>query len=87
MNILIVEDDSMLRSWLCMLLRSLTDYQLSIYEAGDGLEALEVCRATPIELVITDIKMPRMDGLQLITRLQESHPAIRTAVLSSYDYF
>lgn len=87
MNILIVEDDSMLRSWLCMLLRSLMDYQLSIYEAGDGLEALEVCRATPIELVITDIKMPRMDGLQLITRLQECHPAIRTAVLSSYDDF
>ena len=87
MKILIVEDDTMLRNWLSMLLSSLSDYQLQIYEAGDGLEALEVCQTTPVELVITDIKMPRMDGLQLIQKLKESDPEIRTAVLSSYDDF
>ena len=70
MKILIVEDDTMLRNWLSMLLSSLSDYQLQIYEAGDGLEALEVCQTTPVELVITDIKMPRMDGLQLIQKLK-----------------
>ena len=87
MSILIVEDDSMLRNWLSMLLHSLPDWQLSIYEACDGLEALSVCETTEMELVITDIKMPRMDGLQLIAHLQKSSPATRTAVLSSYDDF
>lgn len=61
MKILIVEDDTMLRNWLSMLLSSLSDYQLQIYEASDGLEALEVCQKMPVELVITDIKMP-LDG-------------------------
>ena len=87
MNILIVEDDNMLRNWLSMLLSSLQNYQLQIHEARDGIEALAVCEETPVELVITDIKMPRMDGLQLIQQLKESHPEIRTAVLSSYDDF
>lgn len=71
MKILIVEDDTMLRNWLSMLLSSLSDYQLQIYEASDGLEALEVCQKMPVELVITDIKMPRMDGLHLIQKLKE----------------
>ncbi len=61
MNVLIVEDDTMLRSWLSMLLSSLSDYQLRIHEAQDGLDALEICRRMPVELVITDIKMPFMD--------------------------
>jgi len=87
MNLLIVEDDTMLRNWLSMLLNSLTGYQLQIHEACDGLEALEICEKFPIDLVITDIKMPRMDGLQLIQCLQERYPRIRTAVLSSYDDF
>lgn len=87
MNILIVEDDTMLRNWLSMLLSSLTSYQLSIHEASNGEEALELCGQTPVELVITDIKMPRMDGLQLIQCLKRQYPHIRTAVLSSYDDF
>ena len=87
MNVLIVEDDTMLRSWLSMLLSSLSDYQLRIHEAQDGLDALEICRRMPVELVITDIKMPRMDGLQLIQCLKKDFPEIRTAVLSSFDDF
>ena len=44
MKILIVEDDTMLRNWLSMLLSSLSDYQLQIYEASDGLEAWRYAR-------------------------------------------
>lgn len=87
MNILIVEDDTMLRNWLSMLLSNLQNYQLQIHEACDGIEALAVCGETPIDLVITDIKMPRMDGLQLIQKLKDAYPDIRTALLSSYDDF
>lgn len=87
MNILIVEDDVLLQNWLSMLLNSLPVYQPRVLKAGDGLEALEICRKNPVDLVITDIKMPRMDGLELIQQLKAEFPRVRTAVLSSYDDF
>jgi two-component system chemotaxis response regulator CheY len=44
----------------------------SIYEAGDGQEALDVLKAQKIDLVLTDINMPKMDGLQLLASLKAS---------------
>lgn len=87
MNILIVDDDMLIRKWLSLLLNQIKDYEISLYEASDGIEALELCTKEDIELVITDIKMPRLDGIGLITKLKELYPSIRCAVLSSYDEF
>lgn len=87
MKILIVDDDLLIRNWLSLLLRQIQNYDISLFEASDGVEALELCAKEDIELVITDIKMPRLDGIGLITRLKESYPNIRCAVLSSYDEF
>lgn len=87
MNILIVDDDTLIRNWLSMLLTQLKSYEIKIFEATDGIEALGICAASPIDLVITDIKMPRLNGIDLITRLKEEYPHIRTSVLSSYDDF
>lgn len=87
MNILIVDDDTLIRNWLSMLLTQLKNYKIEIFEATDGIEALEVCAASPIDIVITDIKMPRLNGIDLISRLKSEYPHIRTSVLSSYDDF
>lgn len=87
MNILIVDDDTLIRNWLSILLTQLKSYEINILEATDGIEALEVCATSPIDLVITDIKMPRLNGIDLITRLKADYPHIRTSVLSSYDDF
>ena len=54
-------------------------------EAGDGIQALELCENEEVDLVITDIKMPRMDGLELIRILCERYPSIRVIVLSCYN--
>jgi len=87
MKILIVDDDMLIRKWLSLLLNQIRDYEISLYEAADGIDALEICMKEVIELVITDIKMPRLDGIGLITKLKELFPSIRCAVLSSYDEF
>jgi len=87
MNILIVDDDLLIRNWLKILLQQIQDIDTTVFEASNGGEALEICRKNPIELVITDIKMPVLSGLDLIAELKKEFPAIRFCVLSSYDDF
>ncbi|MEV4114940.1 response regulator transcription factor [Nonomuraea sp. NPDC049695] len=54
-------------------------------EAGDGLEALAVVGRTNPDVVLTDLRMPRMGGAELIRRLQEEAPGVRVLVLTTYD--
>ncbi len=55
--------------------------------ARDGVEALQVAAAVDPDLVITDIKMPRLDGIRLTALLKESKPALKVIILSGYDEF
>ena len=85
MKILIVDDDVLIRNWLSIMLKQIDGYAIELYEAADGTEALAICCEHHIDLVITDIKMPLKDGIQLLEELQRSFPHIQTAVLSSYE--
>lgn len=67
-NILICDDEKDIVSALKIYLAS-DDYNL--YEAYDGIEALEIIKNNEIHLVILDIMMPRMDGIQVISKLRE----------------
>ncbi len=53
----------------------------------NGQEALEFISRNPVDIVITDIGMPYMNGLELSERLKESYPAIKIIILSGYDDF
>ncbi|NOU66461.1 response regulator [Paenibacillus sp. LMG 31461] len=55
--------------------------------AADGLQAWEQIEALRPDIILTDIKMPRLDGLELIRRTKEQQPEARFAVLSGYDEF
>ena len=70
-TVLAVDDSATMRS---MLASALTQAGYNVVEAGDGAEALERLRATPVDAVITDHNMPRMDGLAL-TRALRAEPA------------
>ena|ERR1017187_9101927 len=72
MNVLITDDSAAVRK---ILKRVLLKTQLpigKIYEAADGLEALRCMRFNTVNLILSDINMPNMDGLQLLRKLKRS---------------
>ncbi|MEK0317355.1 response regulator transcription factor [Cohnella sp. 56] len=85
-SVLIVDDEPLARQSL----RYLIDWKSLGYhiaaEAADGAEALEVMKSQPISLVLTDIRMPVMNGLAFVERLREFSEA-PVVILSGYDDF
>jgi two-component system chemotaxis response regulator CheY len=70
LNVLIVDDSAAIRKILQRILRQ-TDIQIGeILEAGNGQEALQLLADTQVGLVLSDINMPKMDGLQLLSVLK-----------------
>jgi DNA-binding NtrC family response regulator len=67
-HILIVDDEERMRHLLSIIL-SRRGYHVE--QAGDGVEALEMIAAKPFDMIITDIKMPRLDGIGLLKRVME----------------
>jgi two-component system chemotaxis response regulator CheY len=65
--ILTVDDSSTMRQMITFTLKGAG---FDILEAGDGVEALEVAKGKKLSLVITDVNMPRMDGITLVQRLR-----------------
>ncbi|MFA4827720.1 MAG: response regulator [Thermodesulfovibrionales bacterium] len=69
-KILVVEDSATMRLFIRMFLRSISDVRIT--EATDGQDGLEKLGKESFDLVITDVNMPRLDGLQLIERIRGS---------------
>jgi two-component system chemotaxis response regulator CheY len=70
LNILVVDDSTAIRKILIRVLRQTALAIGEIFEARDGLEALEVVRGHPLNLVLSDINMPNLDGLGLLAELK-----------------
>ena len=70
MDILIVDDSAAIRKILQRVLGQAEIPIGSVYEAGDGVAALEVLKAHEIGLVLSDINMPNMDGLELLGHIK-----------------
>jgi two-component system, chemotaxis family, chemotaxis protein CheY len=71
-EILVVDDSAAIRKILQRVLRQTGMSIGTIYEAGDGQEALDTLRKQKIDLVLSDINMPKMDGLQLLASIRAS---------------
>lgn len=82
-RVLLVDDHVMVRAGLRALLDRLEGIRV-VAEAIDGATAIELVRREPPELVITDISMKRMDGVQLATSLKREFPQVRVIVLSMH---
>jgi hypothetical protein len=82
-TILVVEDETALRRLVCI---SLEKRKHNVLAAKDGAEALDIFRqhAAQIQLVITDLVMPRMDGLELRQRIAELRPDVKFLFMSGY---
>ena len=86
MRILIVEDEVMIREGLAKLIKSHTGHTVA-GEASNGQEGLNLALRLRPELVITDIRMPVMDGLQMIEKLHDMNLNTRAVILSGYSEF
>ncbi|MFW6155074.1 MAG: SpoIIE family protein phosphatase [Planctomycetota bacterium] len=84
-TILVVDDEPAIRALLTRTLRTVPAYE--VLEAGDGVEAREALRTTPTDLVITDLKMPRMGGLELMQRAQQEDIDAGWIILSGRGTF
>ncbi len=71
-DILVVDDSAAIRKILTRVLRQTGMAIQTIHEAGDGQEAMSVMEQHRIDLVLSDINMPKMDGLQLLASLKAS---------------
>jgi len=71
-DILIVDDSAAIRKILQRVLRQTGIDIGTIHEAGDGHEALEMLKNHTVRLVLTDINMPKMDGIQLLAAMRAS---------------
>ena len=72
MNILIVDDSATMRKIILRTIRQSGYAVDDVLEAGNGKEALEVVKNNKVDLILTDINMPEMDGLELIETLRAS---------------
>jgi CheY-like chemotaxis protein len=79
-QILVVDDDSALRGLLRRMLE-LEGYE--VVEANNGYEGLQQYLAAPTDLVITDIQMPVMDGMQMIRELRHTFPYAKVMAISA----
>src|SRR6476659_8879420 len=85
-RILVVDDEPDLEALVLQKFRhQIRDKTVSFTFAHDGVEALAALKANgDIDLVVTDINMPRMDGLSLLQKLQENEDNIMTVIVSAY---
>jgi len=80
-KVLIVDDDPLIRRLISTIL-SLKGHQCE--EANDGMEALEKFTKNPFDAVITDIRMPGMNGIELTRELLKLQPALPIIVMTGY---
>lgn len=86
MNILIADDEKIEREGIRYLL-ALEKGERRIFEAANGKQAMQILRTENIDMILTDIKMPVMDGLELARRAKELFPEIRIVIFSGYNDF
>ncbi|CAH1220810.1 putative response regulatory protein [Paenibacillus allorhizoplanae] len=88
MNILLVEDEQKIRQGLKKIIEDVITSKLRVTEASNGREALDWLKTQDqVDLIITDIRMSEMNGIELIKRAKESHPSLLFVVISGYDEF
>jgi DNA-binding NarL/FixJ family response regulator len=83
-RVLIVEDQVLVRQGL----RTILDLEEGIQvvgEAADGVEALERIPELLPEVALVDVRMPRMDGIELVRRLRQEHPHVMPVFLTTFD--
>lgn len=86
-KMMIVDDEPLTREYMKSNIQAISDEWQVTAEAMEGCEALEILERLSVDLVMTDIKMPVMDGLELCRIISEKYPGQKVVILSGYDEF
>ncbi len=80
-QILLIEDEDRMRQVIAM---QISDLDLTIHEAKDGEQALDIFDNQTIHLVITDLKLPKVSGMEVLAHVKEKDPDIPVIVITAY---
>ncbi|MGO5014570.1 response regulator [Niallia sp. Sow4_A1] len=86
-NLLVVEDEDMIRHKIINNTDWLSHGFQQVFEAENGSEAVEILAKSQIDILITDIKMPIMDGIQLTKHVKEFYPQVKVIIISGHADF
>lgn len=86
-SLLLVDDEPLIRRGIARIVDWASLGIDQIFEAGDGEEALEIVRSRPVNLVLTDIVMPFMDGIELAGILHRDYPEISVVIATGHEDF
>lgn len=84
LHILLVDDDELLRGALRLMLVNMGHH---VTELSDGRETLRLCELEPPDLLVTDLIMPGVDGLETIAALRRAHPDVKIIAMSGGSRF
>ncbi|HUB69759.1 MAG TPA: response regulator transcription factor [Acidimicrobiales bacterium] len=82
--VLLVDDQPLLRAGFRMVLEEQPDLSV-VGEAGDGEEAVRLCNNLKPDVVLMDVRMPRMDGVEATRKIAEEVPQSRVLILTTFD--
>ena len=83
-KILIVDDHPVVREGIGAMLKREPDFKI-VGEASNGLEAVEQARELSPDVILMDLRMPEMDGVEAITRIKEAKPEVKFIILTTYS--
>ena len=83
MKIIIVDDDELIRESLSLTLSLESDIEV-VGEAEDGIVAVELCKRAQPDIVLMDIRMPRMDGISATRLVKDRFPEIKVMMLTTF---
>lgn len=83
-RILLVEDEAAVRKLAALMLEELGYRVTTASDGAEALELVEVARDFPVDLLVTDVVMPRTGGLELAARLRRAHPELPVLFVSGY---
>jgi DNA-binding NarL/FixJ family response regulator len=83
-RIALVDDQALVRSGFRLILEAQSDFEI-VGEAENGREAIELARVATIDVVLMDVRMPELDGIEATARILADRPDTRVLILTTFD--